>query len=287
MGQIVIKHTDQTEVGLDESAVGELGEQLRGELLLPGAPGYDEARKLWNAMHDIHPAMIARCSGASDVIAAVNFARDNDVLVSVRGGGHNVAGKALCEGGLTIDLSGMKGIRVDPAKRTVRVEPGVVWGELDRETQAFGLATTGGFHPTTGVAGLTLGGGLGYLMRRFGLAGDNLLSADMVTADGTLRHVSAEQNQELFWAIRGGGGNFGVVTSFEFRLHQLGPMVYGGIIFYPFDRARETFQFLREFMRTAPEELTIYPALAHSPDGNPGVFCDVCYSGPVEAGEEL
>ena len=201
---------------LDEALVRAFGAALRGGLLRPRDPAYEAARSVWNATIDRRPALIARCAGAADVIRAVDFARANDLLVSVRGGGHGVAGFAVCDDGLMIDLSGMKGIRVDPASRAVRAEPGVTWGEFDRETQAFGLATTGGFVPSTGIAGLTLGGGLGYLMRRFGLTCDNLLSADLVTADGQLRKVSATENEDLFWGIRGGGGNFGVVTSFEY-----------------------------------------------------------------------
>ena len=201
---------------LDEALVRAFGAALRGGLLRPGDPAYDAARSVWNAAIDRRPALIARCAGAVDVIRAVDFARANDLTVSVRGGGHSVAGFAVCDDGLMIDLSGMKGIRVDQASRAARAEPGVTVGEFDRETQAFGLATTGGFVPSTGIAGLTLGGGFGHLMRRFGLTCDNLLSADLVTADGQLRKVSATENEDLFWGIRGGGGNFGIVTSFEY-----------------------------------------------------------------------
>ncbi len=272
---------------LDEAAVEEFKASLRGELILPADASYDEARKIWNAMIDKRPALITRCAGVADVIQSINFARANKLLVAVRGGGHNVGGKAICDGGLVIDLSRMKGIRVDPTRRTVRAEPGLTWGEFDRETQAFGLATTGGFVPTTGIAGLTLGGGLGYLMRRFGLACDNLLSVDIVTADGALVTASATENEDLFWGVRGGGGNFGIVTSFEYRLHSVGPMVLGGLIIHPMPKAKEVIQFYRDFTSAAPEELTIYLALLTTPEGDRAVGYIVCYSGPIEKGEEV
>jgi hypothetical protein len=287
MVNLQIKKNEGTVIMLQEEVIEAFRTKLRGELLLPEDDSYDETRVIWNAMHDKHPAMIARCIGTADVVAAVNFAHENNLLLVVRGGGHNVAGKGMCDHGLAIDLSLMKGIRVDPTNMTARAEAGVVWGEFDHETQAFGLATTGGFHRTTGIAGVTLGGGLGYLMRRFGLSCDNLLSADIVTADGQLRTASESENEDLFWGIRGGGGNFGIVTSFEYRLHQVGPMVLGGLMFHPMPRAREAFQFHREFSRMSPEELAISPALLHSPDGHPGAGFLVCYSGPVEQGEEV
>ncbi len=221
---------------LDHETVDAFRSSLRGPLLQQGDPDYDAARQVWNAMVDRRPALITRCAGAADVIAAIRFAREQGLAISVKGGGHSAAGKAVCDGGLMIDLSLMDGIRVDPVRRTARAEGGVTWGAFDRETQAFGLATTGGIVPTTGVGGLTLGGGLGYLMRRFGLACDNLLSADVVTADGELLTASANEHPDLFWGLRGGGGNFGVVTSFEFELHPVGPMVLGGFVFHPFAR---------------------------------------------------
>src|SRR5260221_9251812 len=224
---------------LDEGPIKELRPSLRGALLRPGDDSYEAARRVWNGMIARKPALIVRCAGVADVITAVNFARTNHLLVSVRGGGHSVAGNAVCDGGLMIDLSGMKGIQVDPARRTARAEPGLTWGEFDHETQAFGLATTGGFVPTTGIAGLTLGGGLGFLMRQCGLTCDNLLSVDLVTADGQRLSANATENADLFWGVRGGGGNFGIVTSFEYRLHAIGPMVLGGLIFHPLPRARE------------------------------------------------
>jgi hypothetical protein len=271
---------------LDGAQVQDLRAHVRGELLRPWDGGYDEARTVWNGMISRMPALIARCTGAADVVAAVNFARANRLLVSIRGGGHSVAGFATCDGGLMIDLSAMKGIRVDPAGRTVRAESGLTWGEFDRETQAFGLATTGGIVPSTGIAGVTLGGGFGYLMRRYGLACDNLLSVDIVTADGELRTASATENADLFWGIRGGGGNFGIVTSFEYRLHKVGPTVLGGLILHPLSAAREALRFYRDFTATAPDELTVYLACLTTPEGDPLVGFAVCYCGPLEQGEE-
>ncbi len=272
---------------LDEAAIQELRAGLRGTLLCPGDDDYETARRVWNGMIDRKPALIVRCAGVADVINAVNFARTNNLLVSVRGGGHSIPGNAVCEGGLMIDLSPLKGIRVDPARRTARAEPGLTWGEFDHETQAFGLATTGGIVPTTGIAGLTLGGGLGYLMRQFGLTCDNLLSVDLVTAAGQLLTASATENADLFWGVRGGGGNFGIVTSFEYRLHAVGPMVLGGLIFHPLPRAKEAYQFYREFTSTSPDQLSTHLAFATSPDGHPVVAFLLCYSGPLERGEEV
>jgi hypothetical protein len=272
---------------LEAPALEALQASLRGELLRPGDAGYDSARRIWNGMIDRKPGLIARCAGVADVITSVTFARTHNLLVSVRGGGHGVAGNAVCDGGLLIDLSGMKGIRVDPARRTARAEPGVTWGEFDHETQAFGLATTGGFVPSTGIAGLTLGGGLGFLMRQFGLTCDNLLSVDLVTAEGQLLTVSATENADLFWGVRGGGGNFGIATSFEYRLHAVGPMVLGGLILHPLPRAKEVIQFYREFTSTSPDQLTTHLAFVFSPDGHPVVGFVICYSGPLEQGEEV
>src|SRR5512146_3267223 len=224
---------------LETIAFDELGGSFRGELLLPTSPGYDTARRIWNGAIDRHPACIARCTGVADVVAAARFARERDLVVAVRSGGHGVAGHAVCDGGLVIDLSPMKGIRVDPVARTARAEAGVLWGELDRETQLHGLATVGGIVTHTGIAGLTLGGGIGWLMRKHGATVDNLLSADVVTAEGEIVTASEEENPDLFWAIRGGGGNFGIVTSFEYRLHPVGPVVLSGLIVHPFANARE------------------------------------------------
>jgi FAD/FMN-containing dehydrogenase len=272
--------------GLDDRVVQEFDAGLRGRTLRPGDEVYDLARRHYNALIDKHPALIVQCAGVADVIDAVNFARAHHILVAVRGGGHNVAGRALVDGGMVIDLSCMKGIRVDPAKRTVRVEGGVLWGEFDRETQAFGLASTGGLVSTTGIAGFTLGGGLGWLMRRHGLACDNLLSVDLVTADGRFLTVGATEHAELFWGLRGAGPNFGVATALEYRLHPVGRVLAGRLI-YPFAQAKEVFRLFREFTRTAPDELTSTFGLRTAPDGTPVVGIFVCYSGPTEAGEEV
>jgi FAD/FMN-containing dehydrogenase len=272
---------------MDDAAIRDLRASLRGPLLQPADPGYDTARKIDNAMIDRRPALIARCAGVADVLGAVRFARKHDVLVSVRAGGHNVAGNAVCDGGLVIDVSPMKGIRVDPGGRTAQAQAGVTWGELDAEAQAFGLATTGGVISTTGIAGLTLGGGVGWLNGRFGLACDNLISADVVTADGQFLRASEQENAELFWGLRGGGGNFGIVTSFEFRLHPLGPMVLSGPVFHPAARAREVLRFYREFSAGEPDELTTYAGLLTGPDGTPLVGLVPCYAGPPEQGEKL
>ena len=233
-----------------------LRNSIRGLVIGPDDEGYDEARSIWNGAIDRRPVCIARCTGVADVVAAVRFARERELLVAVRSGGHGVGGHALCDGGLVIDLSRMKGIRVDPAARTARAEAGVLWGELDRETQLHGLATVGGIVTHTGIAGLTLGGGIGWLMRKHGATVDNLISVDLVTADGELLTASEHENPDLFWGLRGGGGNFGVVTSFEYRLHPVGPIVLAGPIFHPLEDAREVLRFYREFIAAAPDELT-------------------------------
>ena len=239
---------------LSESIIQNFRTSLRGTLLAPADHGYDEARKLpHNLMIDRRPSLIARCAGVADVIACVHFARANHVLVSVRGTGHNVAGLSLCDDGLVIDLSAMKGIHIDPVRRAARVEPGVTWAELNHDLQTFALAATGGFVGTTGVGGLTLGGGLGWMVRKYGGALDNLLSADIVTADGRLLVASAAENPDLFWAIRGGGGNFGIVTSFEFRVHAVGT-VLAGLVLHPLSKGRDALRFFREFEKTATEE---------------------------------
>src|SRR6201998_1825326 len=221
-----------TDAILEEATVHNCADSLRGPLLSPREGGYDEARKVWNGMIDRRPALIARCAGVADVMTAVRFARTHELLVSVRGGGHNITGNAVCEGGLMIDLSPMKSVRVDPVARTARAEAGLTWGEYNRGTQGFGLAINGGVVPTTGIAGLTLGGGLGWLMGKHGLSCDNLLAADIVTAEGKFLTANATENPDLFWGLRGGGGNFGIVTSFEYRLHPVGP-VLAGMGFFP------------------------------------------------------
>jgi FAD/FMN-containing dehydrogenase len=275
-------------VGLDG-----LRDSMRGPVIAPDDAGYDAARAIWNGAIDRRPACIARCTGVADVVAAVRFARAHDLVVAVRSGGHGVGGHAVCDGGLVIDLSPMKGIRVDPAARTARAEAGVLWGELDRETQLHGLATVGGIVTHTGIAGLTLGGGIGWLTRKYGATVDNLLSADLVTAEGEILTASGDESPDLFWGIRGGGGNFGVVTSFEYRLHGVGPIVLGGPIFHPLEDAREVLAFYREFSATAPDELTTIfelsvappvPFLPEDVHGKPIVMVGACYAGAPEDG---
>jgi len=245
---------DTTTVTLEETAVQDLTSRLRGTLLRPGDAGYEETRPVYNAMIDKNPALIARCVDVADVIAAVNFAREHKLPLAVRGGGHNGPGLGTCDDGLVIDLSGMKGIRVDPSARTVRIEGGCTWGEVDHTTHPFGLATPSGFISTTGVGGLTLGGGIGYLSRTHGLTIDNLLGVDLVLADGSFITANAKEQADLFWAVRGGGGNFGVVTSFLFRLHPIST-VYGGPIFWPLSQAADLLKFWRDFILNAPEQI--------------------------------
>src|SRR4051794_1597118 len=264
-----------------------LTQGVRGRVLRSGDDDFDTVRTVWNGMIDRRPAVIVRCAGVADVISAINFARDHDLVLAVRGGGHSVAGSSVCDRGLMLDLSLMQGIRVDPAARTARAEPGVTWAEFDAETQAFGLATTGGVVSTTGVAGLTLGGGIGWLGRTHGLSCDNLLSVDIVTADGELRTASAEENADLFWAVRGGGGNLGVVTSFEYRLHELGPTVLAGLLVWPRPMARDVLRAFREFTQRAPENASAYAGLGTSPDGVPIVVAIVFHHSPTEEGEAL
>jgi FAD/FMN-containing dehydrogenase len=279
---------------LEQETVEALKASLGGELLLPGSDGYDDTRTIWNAMIDKRPALIARCSGTADVIAAVKFAREYDLLLSVRGGGHNIAGTALCDDGLTIDLSGMKGLHVDLKTHKVRAQPGCKLGDLDRETQIFGLAVPAGIVTDTGIAGLTLGGGFGWLTRRFGYTCDNLVSADVVTADGSFLKASEKENSDLFWGLRGGGGNFGIVTSFEYQAYPVGPQVTAGMVIHPIDRAREVVGFFREFSANAPEELCCVlilrlappaPFLSKDVHGKPIVAIAVCHSGSLEDGE--
>ncbi len=287
MSELPVTTTTGDDVALEEAAVEEFGASLRGQVLLAGDAGYDDARRLWNAQIDKRPALIARCAQAADVVGCVDFARANDLLVSVRGGDHSAAGNALCDGGLMIDLSLMNGVSVDPAERTARAGGGSRWRDFDRATQAFGLATTGGTNSDTGVGGLTLGGGIGWLSGKHGLSCDNLLSADVVTADGRFLTASATENADLFWGIRGGNGNFGVVTSFEFRLHPVGPTVLAGMVMHPFERAKEALRFYGDFSRDIPDELNTQAALLTSPEGFPVVAIAVCYNGPIDEGEEV
>ncbi len=279
-----------------EEAVQAFAAAVRGAVLTPGDAGYDDARAIWNGLIDRRPALIVQCTGAADVVDAVNFAREHDLLLSIKGGGHNVAGNAVNDGGLVIDLSQMRGVHVDPSTRTVRAEGGALWGDCDRETQLHGLAVPGGVVSTTGVAGLTLHGGVGHLRRKHGLSIDNLLSVDIVTADGQLRRASATENEDLFWAVRGAGSNFGVVTSFEFQAHPVGPMVTVGAIFYPLDGARTVLPAWRDYMASAPEELSsiaiCWSVPAHEPfppelHGTPVLVVAAVYSGSLEDGETV
>ena len=248
-----------------DATLAELEQGLRGELIRPGDESYDEARAIWNGAHDAHPALIIRCAGVGDVMRAVDFARSEDLAVAVRGGGHSIPGFSTTDGGVVIDLSAMKSVRVDPQRRRAVAEGGCTWADVDHETQAFGLAVTGGLVSSTGIAGFTLGGGIGWLMRKIGLACDNLIGADVVTADGKLVHTSDEENPELLWGLRGGGGNFGIATSLEYQLHPVGPMVVAGPIFFAGDRADEIIRFYREWVRELPDELTTLVNLTTAP----------------------
>jgi FAD/FMN-containing dehydrogenase len=287
MGELAAMTGGGRRIGLPAADVEGLRASLRGSLLLPGNPGYDDARRIWNAAFDRRPAMIARCSGTADVMRAVDFARTHDLLTAVRGGGHSPSGLSACEGGLMIDLSQMNGVRVDSVAKTARAEGGALLGQLDHEAQTFGLATTAGTVSHTGVGGLTLGGGLGRVGRRFGLACDNVRAVDLVTADGKLVRASSEENPELYWGVRGGGGNFGVATSFEFRLHPVPTTVFGGAIMYPFERARELLTYFAEFSVTAPDELYLDAALTKLQSGQLAVWFEACWSDEHSAGERL
>src|SRR5262249_47602305 len=277
-----------TVASINDAAVERFRGGLRGQLQGPGDNGYDDARKLWNGMFDRRPAMIARCAGTADVISAVNFARENRLQVAVRGGAPSFPGHSVCDGGLVVDLSPMKGIRVDPVSRTARAQAGAKWIDFDHETQVFGLATTGGTASDTGIAGLTLGGGLGWLSSKYGLTVDNLISADVVLADGRFLTASSTQNQNLFWGLRGGSGNFGVVTSFEYQLHAVGPTILGGMVLYPFAKAKEVLRFYREFSQeVAPDELTTYAGFLNPPNGEVVAALICCYCGPLDKGEDV
>ncbi len=276
-----------THTHLEAAALAQFATALQGQLLRAGDDGYDEARTVWNGMVDRRPGLIARCTSQADVRAAVAFASRHALLVSVKGGGHNVAGHAVCDGGLLIDLSPMQDVAVDAATRTVTVQPGVLWSTVDRATQAHGLATTGGTVSHTGVAGLTLGGGLGWLMSRHGLACDNLLGVDVVLADGTAVRASETDHPDLFWAVRGGGGNFGIVTSFQFQLHEVGPTVVGGLRLYPYEQARDVLEFYRTFSAQAPDDLTVFAAVLTLPNGPKVLGLAVAWFGEVEAADAI
>jgi FAD/FMN-containing dehydrogenase len=275
------------EIVLGAADVRDFAVRLRGELLLRDSAGYDSARRIWNGAFDRHPALIARCTGAADVTEAVKFAAERRLLLSVRGGGHSLSGQSVCDRGLMLDLSQMNGVRVDPLRRTAQVEGGALLGALDREALALGLATTAGTVSHTGVGGLTLGGGFGRLCRRFGLACDNVRAIDLVTADGRFRTASGQQHQDLFWGLRGGGGNFGVATSFEFQLHAVDPVMLGGELMYSFEDAPAVLKFFFDFAREAPDELNTDVAVVRVPDDTRFVHIDVCYSGSVAEGEKV
>jgi FAD/FMN-containing dehydrogenase len=272
---------------IEKAALQDLRASLHGQMFLAAEEGYDTARRIWNSMIDKRPAVIVRCEGRADVGRAVTFARERELLVAVRGGGHSFPGYSACDGGLVIDLSAMRSARVDPRARSASVAGGAWVLDVDAATQRYGLATPMGQISDTGVGGLTLGGGFGWLSRRFGLACDNLLSVDLVTADGQLRHVSAQENTDLFWAIRGGGGNFGVVTSFEYRLHPVGPKVLGGHVKYPLQKSREVIEFFAEFAAEAPREVSADLGLEDGRHGESGATIYVCCSAEAKAGEKL
>jgi FAD/FMN-containing dehydrogenase len=283
-------------VPLEVNAVEAFASTLRGELVRPVDGTYEKHRRVWNGSIDRHPGLIARCAGVADVIEAVRFARSHGLLVAVRSGGHSYPGLSVCDGGLVIDLSLMKGVRVDPEARTVRAQAGLVLGDLDREVQAFGLAVPAGFISHTGMAGLTLGGGIGFFMRKFGLTIDNLLSVDLITADGDFVKASEDENADLFWGVRGGGGNFGIVTEFEFRLNPLGPQVVSGAVFWPAEEAPKVLRFYRDWIADSPDELTTdvlqrkAPAAPGVPPdlvGEPVIAVACCYAGSVEEGEKV
>lgn len=272
------------ELILLRSDLDALRASVRGSIFIPTDEGYGTRRRLWNGVFDRYPAVIVQCVGAADVVQAIAFARSHDLLTAVRGGGHSLSGQSVCDGGLVIDLSGMRAVRIDVAAQTAQAQGGVLLGELDREAQAFGLVTTMGTAPDTGIGGLTLGGGIGRLARKYGLACDNLISVDIVTANGELLHASERENVDLYWAVRGGGGNFGVVTQFEYRVHFFGPNVLHGWIYFPFENASRTLLSLMEFAEGAPDEMYLTPCIG--PEGNV-VSCEVCYCGAPSEGERL
>lgn len=295
MNDLALTTLDLGKTTIDADALAALAGRLRGAVLRKGDDAYDQARTVWNAMIDRRPGLIIRCAGAADIREAVRFARDNRLLVAVRGGGHNIAGSAVCDGGLMIDLSQMKSVRVDAAGKRAWAEPGATLADVDKETQAFGLVVPTGINSTTGIAGLTLGGGFGWTTRKYGLTLDNLLAADVVTADGEIVRASATENPDLFWALRGGGGNFGVVTGFEFKLHKMGPQVLSGLVVHPFADAGPVLQHYREALEQAPDELTCWVVMRKAPPlpflpaewhGKSVVVLAMCYCGDLAAGEK-
>jgi FAD/FMN-containing dehydrogenase len=295
MTELAIRTLEGARKTIAAATLATLRGKLRGSAVLPGEEGYDTARTIWNAMIDRRPALVVRCLGAADVMLAVRLARDEGLLLAVRGGGHNIAGNAVCDGGLLIDLSPMKSVQIDPQSRTARVEPGALLADFDKEAQAFGLMTPLGINSTTGVAGLALGGGFGWTTRKFGLTVDNLVAAQVVTADGELVRASATEHPDLFWALRGGGGNFGVVTSFDFKLHRLGPEVMSGLIVHPFADAAELLPSFRRIVANAPDELTVWAVMRKAPPlpfippewhGKDVLVFAACYSGDMKEGEK-
>jgi hypothetical protein len=273
-------------VPVDKAAIAAFSDQFHGRAIGPADPGYDAARMIWNANINKHPGLIARCAGVADVVQAVKFARANDLLVAVKGGGHNVGGRALCDDGIVIDLSAMKGVFVDPVLSTVRAQAGALLGDVDRETHLHGLAVPFGTVSKTGIAGLTLGGGMGWLVRKYGLTCDNVVSFEVVTAEGEIVTADAGANADLFWGLRGGGGNFGIVTSFLYRAHPVS-IVLGGLILYPRDQAAAVLRHYRDFMAATPDELTAVAALISLPDGAPVVGVLPCYCGDLSEGERI
>lgn len=293
---ITIKTLDGKVIAITDETIDGLRSQLTGDVLQPSDPGYDEARKIWNGMIDRKPALIVRCKGTADVVSCVKFAREHNLLTSVRGGGHNIAGMSLANDAMLIDLSAMTWVRVNPMTQTAFVAPGATLRDVDRETQLYGLATPTGINSTTGIAGLTLGGGFGWLSRSLGLTIDNLISAEVVNAEGKVIHANEKVNADLFWALRGGSGNFGIVTSFEFKLHPVGPQVLAGLVVHPFKDAKKVFEFYRKFVSSAPDKATTWVVLRKAPPlpflpqevhGKEVFVIAVMYAGDMQEGEAI